>query len=744
MNILYADIIIGISHEQLDKTFQYSVPDDLRNDVSLGAAVLVPFGSGNKQVAGYVVGLGYEAKIDPEKIKDISGITSDSELPETRMIALAGWLKSYYGGTMSQALKTVLPVRDKVRMKETKILRLVEDRELVEGYLERMRKKKASARVRLLEALIDVNTASLSSLKEKLNVSGKTVTDLETAGVITVEVKELYRNPVVCSKKNKEKLILNRHQEAVVRKIRDDIDRGIKKTYLLHGITGSGKTLCYIELIDHIVDQGKQAIVLIPEIALTFQTVQRFYNRFGDRVSILNSRMSKGERYDQFLRAARGDIDVIIGPRSALFTPFKNIGLIVIDEEHEESYKSETTPKYHARETAIHIAEGAGASVILGSATPSVDSFYKACSGEYELLVIKERAAARSLPDVHIEDMREELSAGNRQMFSRGLMASIQDRLNKSEQAMLFINKRGFAGFISCRSCGHVMKCPHCDVSLTYHRNGKLICHYCGHEEPMVKTCPECGSGYIAGFRAGTQQVEEKIKELFPEARVLRMDKDTTTGKDGHAKILERFANHEADILIGTQMIVKGHDFSDVTLVAALAADMSLYSNDYRAGERTFQLLTQAAGRAGRGEKKGEVYIQTYSPDNFCVVESAKQDYDAFYKEEIEYRRGLLYPPIWNMMTVTFASKDEAVLIKAIEAISSLSYMHAWEADHEGRVQVIGPARDVIYKLDDEYRMILYIKAQNDDDLTELKNMLEDYIRKSDLFIKVFTQFDRT
>lgn len=742
--MLYADIIIGISHEQLDKTFQYKVPEDLESKVEPGSAVIVPFGAGNRQVSGYVVELSDSPKIDSERLKFLSGVTSDNELPESKMIALAAWLKEYYGGTMSQALKTVLPVREKVKLKETKILSLVENEDLVYGYLERMKKKRAVARVRLLEALMDVKVSSLESLKEKLNISSKTVSDLENAGVIKSEVREVYRNPIVCTKIDEAKLTLNEQQEYLVSKIICNLKNNLSKTYLIHGITGSGKTLCYIELIDHIVGQGKQAILLIPEIALTFQTVQRFYNRFGDRVSILNSRMSKGERYDQFLRAARGEIDVIIGPRSALFTPFKNIGLIVIDEEHEESYKSETTPKYHAREVARHMAEESNASLILGSATPSIDSFYKAVQGEYELLTLTERAASSSLPQVFIEDMREELSAGNRQMFSRRLMDAIHDRLGKGEQTMLFINKRGFAGFISCRSCGHVIKCPHCDVSLTYHRNGKLICHYCGHEEPMVKTCPECNSKYIAGFRVGTQQVEERIKELFPNARVLRMDKDTTSGKDGHSKILAKFANHEADILVGTQMIVKGHDFENVTLVAALAADMSLYSNDYRAGERTFQLLTQAAGRAGRGGKAGEVYIQTYSPDNFCIIESANQNYEAFYKEEIEYRKGLLYPPVWNMMTVTFASKYESELLNAIDIISKLEILHSWESSHEGRGQVIGPAKDVIYKLDDEYRMILYIKAKDNDDLTRLKNSLDDYIKEDSAFNKVFTQFDRT
>ena len=367
-----------------------------------------------------------------------------------------------------------------------------------------------------------------------------------------------------------------------------------------------------MEMIARVICDGKQAIVLIPEIALTYQTVMRFYKRFGSRISILNSRMSNGERYDQMMRAKDGAIDVMIGPRSALFTPFPNLGLIVIDEEHEPTYKSEQIPRYHARETAIARAELEGASVVLGSATPSLEAFYGAGQGKYELLTLKQRSQKQALPTVHTVDLREELKAGNHSIISRKLQEMMKERLDKKQQVMLFINRRGYAGFIACRSCGHVMKCPHCDVSLSSHKGYKLICHYCGYEESAKDRCPKCGSKHIGGFRAGTQQIEELIRREFPEARVLRMDMDTTKEKDGHEKILETFASEEADILIGTQMIVKGHDFANVTLVGILAADLSLFAGDYQSSERTFQLLTQAAGRAGRGDRPGEVIIQTY------------------------------------------------------------------------------------------------------------------------------------
>ena len=394
----------------------------------------------------------------------------------------------------------------------------------------------------------------------------------------------------------------------------------------------------------------------------------------------------------------RGEIDIMIGPRSALFTPFSDIGLIVIDEEHESAYNSEQSPRYHAKETAIYIAKEHKASVILGSATPSVETYYHALTGEYKLFTLSHRALGNELPKVYVEDLREELKSGNRSILSRRLKALIEDRLNNNKQVMLFLNKRGYAGFISCRSCGHVMKCPHCDISLTFHKNGKLVCHYCGYEQPSVNLCPKCGSRYISGFRAGTQQVEEVIKKMYPDARTLRMDMDTTTGKEGHEKILSAFANHEADILIGTQMIVKGHDFPDVTLVGVLAADMSLYSGSYMAAERTFQLLTQAAGRAGRGDTPGEVVIQTYTPDNYSIKTAQAQDYNAFYEEEIAYRRLMEYPPISNMLKVSIASKNEKILDAAADYIKNNHNRF-----HGSEINVYDPVNAGVYKINDIY-----------------------------------------
>ena len=739
---MFANIIPGISHEQLDKAFQYSVPEEFEDQIFPGSVVEVPFGGGNRIITGFVTELSESPDIDPDRIKPIAGVLSDSDLPESRMIAIAAWMKKEYGSTMSRALKTVLPVKEKVQKKEKKFITLSDDAGMVEGYILRMQKKKAVARLRLLENIGPGTEYEYDNLKASLNITAKTIKELSEAGIINVKTVCEYRNPVELPEgAPPEQLELNSDQKSITEDIITGINNGDKRTSLIYGITGSGKTLCYIELISNVISAGKQAIMLIPEIALTWQTVRRFQERFGDRVSVLNSRMSKGERYDQFLRASRGEIDVVIGPRSALFTPFEKIGIIIIDEEHESSYISENIPAYHALETAEFIAEMHGGAVVLGSATPSMASYYRALKGEYRLFTLENRATGAELPDVYTEDMRKELAAGNRGMFSRRLLNSITDRLEKKEQIMLFINKRGYAGFVSCRSCGHVFRCPHCDVSMNYHRNGnKLVCHYCGHEARYESKCPSCGSPYIAGFRAGTQQVEESLKKVFPSARVLRMDRDTTSGKDGHARVLKEFSDGKADILVGTQMIVKGHDFPGVTLVCAIAADLSLFAGDYRAAESTFQLLVQAAGRAGRGDKKGEMIIQTYAPENYAIQYAATQDYPAFYKEEIGFREMMNYPPVSYMLKLSLVSEDERLLSESVEVLKKRFFHSDLE---EMGVNVIGPAKEPVYKMSDEFRMAVYIKSADKDVIDELRITISEYMKKEPAFRKVFSKWER-
>ena len=542
--------------------------------------------------------------------------------------------------------------------------------------------------------------------------------------------------------------VLNAAQQSVVDAIEGDIAAGLRNTYLIKGVTGSGKTEVYMELIAHCIQSGRQAIVLIPEIALTYQTVMRFFARFGNRVSIINSRLSNGERYDQFERAKNGDIDIMIGPRSALFTPFSNLGLIIIDEEHENSYKSESVPRYHAREVAIEYARMSDAIVVLGSATPSVDSFYKAKTGVYRLLELDKRVDDRPLPKCEVVDLRQELREGNRSILSTRLQELMEERLLNGQQTMLFLNRRGKSAFMSCRACGFVVKCPHCDVSLSEHSGGVMVCHYCGYRQPVPKVCPSCGSKYISGFKAGTQKIEAMVAKRFPQARILRMDYDTTRAKDAYEKILQAFSNHEADILIGTQMIVKGHDFSNVTLVGVLAADMSLHVNDFHAAERTFALLTQAAGRAGRGKLPGNVVIQTYDPDHYAIRTAKEQDYEAFYDKEIEYRRLMNYPPVWNMLLVHVTSPDESecgsmaqrVYDIAAQMISHTDENHSPDDRH--RIQLIGPADATIAKVNDIYRKVIYMKTSDYAALISIKDGIEQAVKADTAMKNANISFD--
>ena len=693
-------------------------------------------------MTGYVVELTDEAEFDVSRLKPIKGIKKDSVPIESQLIALAGWIRKNYGGTMNQALKTVIPIKQKTKAIERKNLKLLLNKEEALHTLALFETKHFTAKARLLRELMQEGELDYSIVTQKLHVSAATVKGLEKQNILEVITTKEYRNPVEHLKSKGYHLTLNQKQQEVVDEIKHNMDAGEHKTYLLKGVTGSGKTEVYMELIAHTIASGKQAIVLIPEIALTYQTVMRFYNRFGDKVSIMNSRLSQGERYDQYLRAKNGDIDIMIGPRSALFAPFERLGLIIIDEEHESSYKSETVPRYHARETAIERARMNGASVVLGSATPSVDSYYYASNHVYELLEMSERVQSKPLPNCDVIDLREELKNGNRSILSERLQALMEDRLDKGQQTMLFINRRGVAGFMSCRACGHVVKCPHCEVSLSQHNNGKMVCHYCGYEEPVPTVCPSCGSKYISGFKAGTQKIEEIVKQRFPQARVLRMDFDTTRTKDSYEQILQAFANQEADVLIGTQMIVKGHDFPNVTLVGVLAADMSLHVSDFHAAERTFQLLTQAAGRAGRGQEPGEVVIQTYNPEHYAVLTSKEQNYECFYEQEIMYRQMGFYPPVWNLLLVMCTSPDEKQLELVSEKVKKRLEKEATENCPGERIQIVGPADAMIAKVNDVYRKVIYIKTKDYQNLVQLKNRLEFYMKDNRAFQNVTVQFD--
>lgn len=717
----YANVIVDISHEKVDRPFQYKIPERLMGKLSPGMCVEIPFGNGSRFRQGYVIEVTDKPEYAPEKQKEIAGIVQGGVSMQADQIRLAAWIRETYGSTMIAALKTVLPVRQERKQKEKKkIVRCLGAEETM-ALLGQAQRKHQTAKVRVLGQLCREEILPYELVSGKLNVSPATLRSLESQGVIRVEAESYYRNPVKLNAEAEEGKQLSGEQSAVRDQVLSDYDQGKNKTYLIHGITGSGKTEVYLAIIEGMIKRGKQCIVLIPEIALTYQTLLRFYKRFGDRVSVMNSSLSAGEKYDQCERARKGEIDVIIGPRSALFVPFENLGLVVIDEEHEGSYKSESMPRYHARETARYLADLKGASLVLGSATPSLEAYYLAQKGEYELFRLGSRLTGGSLARVYIADLRQELREGNRSIFSRKLKELMEERLAKKEQMILFLNRRGYAGFVSCRSCGLVMKCPHCDVSLSKHMGGKLVCHYCGYETREPEKCPECGSPYIMGFKAGTQQIEQNLYKTFPGIRVLRMDGDTTRQKGSYERILSAFAEGEADVLLGTQMIVKGHDFPNVTLVGVLAADLSLNENDYRAGERTFQLLTQAVGRAGRGSKPGEAVIQTYRPDHYSIQWAAKQDYNAFYEEEILYREMAQYPPVSHMLAVLVTTENREEGWKLIQQLSEL-------AGKAQGVSVIGPSEASIGKINDCYRFVVYCKASEYANLIRVKDEMEKHL----------------
>lgn len=739
-NIRYADIIIDISHEALDKVFQYRVPLSLWEEVRPGSRVFVPFGRGNRETEGYVIAIRQEADYEESKIKEILRVNTEGISVESELIQVASFLKEKYGSTMIQALRTVLPVKTKMKPKEEVFITLSIEKDAAQQLLCEWERKHFAARARFLSTLLKKERMRKEEAVKTCNFPLKELRKLSEQGIIKLESRIKYRNQFPELVTRKQGWPLNDEQRAIVDNFKEEYRKGERRTYLLYGITGSGKTEVYLSLINEVLAVGRQVIVLIPEISLTYQTVRRFYERFGERIAVINSRMSKGEKSDACERIRAGEADVIIGARSALFAPTERLGLIVIDEEHDGAYKSDTSPKYHARETAIYRAKLCGASVVLGSATPSVEAYAHALNGEYQLWTLKKRAGNAILPKTQIVDLREEFKKGNRSIFSEELHKKITECLERKEQIMLFLNRRGFAGFVSCRACGQVIKCPHCDVTLTYHRNGKLRCHYCGHEEVFTKQCPICKSPHVAAFGLGTEKVEAALHQEFPAARVLRMDMDTTKRKHAHEEMLAAFAAGKADILLGTQMIVKGHDYANVTLVGILAADLSLHEQDFRSGEKTFQLLCQAAGRAGRGEKAGNVIIQTYSPEHYAIVAAARHSYENFFKEEYTYRKLMAYPPCAHMLVILIQSGDESQSIIAMLRIEKI--IEQSQSGESNPIQILNPGQASLSKLKDVYRQVLYLKHKEEERLLDLKRRLEPVLEKHPMFAGISIQFD--
>lgn len=730
----YAGVIVDISLEKLDRVFDYKIPEELKEQIFPGVPVWIPFGIGNRRIKGFVISVSEHCAYEAGKVKEILGICTGAVSVEGQLISLASWMRERYGCTMNQAMKTVIPVKNKVKEQTKVLVSLGADPQTVQEYI--LQNQRSKAKIRVLHILLKQGMLEREQLLNQAATSAAVLKELQEQGMVKLESEIVYRLPKI-AEETKKQITLNCEQQEILDLFEQDAAKRQSKKYLLHGVTGSGKTEVYMGMIEKVLRQGRQAIVLIPEIALTFQTVMRFYGRFGDRVSVIHSKMSAGERYDQMERAKKGEISVMIGPRSAVFTPFPDLGIIIIDEEHESSYKSETTPKYHAREVAGKRCEMNQAFLVLGSATPSVESYFKASCGEYQLFQLTRRINDRALAKVQVVDLRKELKEGNRSVLSRELHQQMEQALEKKQQIMLFLNRRGHTGFISCRSCGHVLKCPHCDVSLTFHRDQKMRCHYCGYEQPTAKICPECGSPYIGGFRAGTQSIEETVRKEFPSARILRMDLDTTRKKGSYEQILESFAKKEADILIGTQMIVKGHDFPAVTLVGVLLADLSLHASDYMAAERTFQLLTQAVGRAGRGTLSGNAVIQTYQPDHYAVQAAAEQNYQSFYELEIAYRDLMSYPPMSGMLVMLLQSEEEPLLETEAEKIKQ----RILEMDIP-LLRVTGPSPAVVSKISDVYRRVIYLKHEDTKKLYQVRSMIDEAIKKEEITKEIRVEFD--
>lgn len=657
---MYAEVIVDISHEAIDKSFSYRIPEDMV--LHVGDPVLVPFGRGKKKA--YVLSIHERVCFPEEKIKDIDSVLDKEFSVEEELLSLAVWMSREYGTGLNQCLKTVIPVKKKVkkRGKPTELLRKVEE-------------------------------APLSLTKE---------------------------------------------QENVLEGIKLAFSKG-EKAALLFGVTGSGKTEVYLKLMEEIIRKGKEVIFLIPEISLSFQTRSRIEKRFPGLVSVLHSKMSQGERAESMEKCRSGEVKILMGPRSALFAPFSNLGLIIMDEEQDRSYKSEQAPRYETRDVIRQRGKLSSCPVLFGSATPSVQLFSEVEKGKLPCFCLHNRAVEGStLPKMQVVDMRKELEEGNRSIFSRVLEGKIQERLDKGEQVMLFMNRRGYAPFVSCRKCGEALRCPHCDVSLNLHKNGILQCHYCGYQTNLPKICPNCKSKYLAAFGTGTEKLESICHSIFPKAGILRMDRDSTGKKGKYEEILQAFSEEKADILLGTQMIVKGHDFQKVTLVGIIAVDQILLDSDFQAGEWAYQLITQVSGRAGRGERAGEVLIQSYQPDHPLLELALKQDYLSFYKEEKNYRKRLSYPPFSVMLAMQCIYTEEAYL----DYILGKLMPRVQERIRDGGGETYGPFPATVYKIKDKFRKIIYIKHSNHDIILQLRDYFIQELKQEDKRNLILLQFD--
>ena len=710
---LYAEVIINSEALEIDRPFTYKVPEEFNNEIKIGQIVKVPFGKGNKTSEGFILNLKNDDNIK-FKTKNIAAILVKDPVIDEDDINLIEFLREKTLCKYIDAFRLLIPVgiMKGAKAKKKKVIVLKnEDLSNIknpDGYKKIVEFFKTNSGKYTKSELI--NEHSISQYKLNKLIENE---------VLSIEEESVFRyNDRVYNKDSAKTLTIE--QENIIREYINSDD----KMFLLKGVTGSGKTEVYMKLVERVLLEGKSAIILVPEIALTPQMIERFKGRFGVNVALFHSKLSDGERFDEWFRVKEGKAKVIVGARSAIFLPAKNLGLIIIDEEHENTYKSEQNPKYQPQEVAEYLSELKGCKVILGSATPSIETYYRALTGEMKLLELNSRVDNKPMPPMKVIDMRNELKGGNKSLFSRELFIAIQERLKRKEQIILFLNRRGFSTFVSCRSCGYVFKCDECDISMTYHKNGLLICHYCGKTKREPRECPKCHSKYVKFFGAGTQRVEEEVKKYFNNVRILRMDVDTTRDKHSYERIYNTFKNGEADILIGTQMVSKGLDFKNVTLVGILAADMSINIPDYRAAERTFQIITQVAGRAGRGDKQGEVLIQTYTPQHYSLQYAVNYDYEGFYEKEFTVRAMMKYPPFGKLLLINGTSKKEELLKNFMHKITMM-IKPLVESCLD--IEILGPIPCMISKVKENYRWQIVIKGEFDSYFSKnIKEILYD------------------
>ena len=720
---MVAEVIINSQVKTLNKVFDYQIPEELEEKIKIGSRILVPFGQGSKMEEGFVVQIKPSSEY---KIKKIARVEEKQFLSQTA-IDLAQWMANHYFCNVVDGIKLCLPpgtttknTQKRIKEKTVQFASLNQEKEQIQIAIEQG-KIKTDKQKRALEFLLKNGEIIAQDLENLADVSRSILKTLEKNGYIKLEEKEISRNPLKNKKREEtQKLVLNEEQQEAYTAIADAMDDGFFSEFLIFGVTGSGKTEIYMQLIEKALQEGKSSLVLVPEISLTPQTIERFIDRFGEEeIAVLHSKLSQGERYDSWQKIKKGEAEIIIGARSAVFAPIQNIGIIIIDEEQDGSYKSEMTPRYHTKEVARYIAEKEEIPLVLGSATPSLETYKRAQEGEIGVLTLHRRANQQSLPEVEIIDLRKELANGNHSMLSRKLQEGIQKNLENKKQTILFLNRRGYSTFIMCRECGYIAKCHRCNISLTYHaKQSKLKCHYCGYEAPVLQKCPECQSDTIRYFGTGTQKLEEQIRIQFPNAKVLRMDVDTVNKKNGHEELIEKFKKKEADILIGTQMVVKGHHFPDVTLVGVIAADSSLNMDDFRAGETTFQLLTQVAGRAGRGEEKGQVIIQTYNPDHFVLELVKKQSYIEFYETEILLRKQLKNPPFCDIIVIGVSDTNNEKAEKVMQSL--YAYLKQKIKTENIPIMVYKGIPAPIDKIKDRYRWRMIIKCKYNLEISKL------------------------